>query len=302
MPAKEKKGQKSKNAMAKRSPRDLAKSERILTVGDLEDGLLGLFPAEDAEDWDHTGLLVGERSTAVVAVAVALDPTVSAIRKAARIGANVLLTHHPAYLDPPDSFAPADSCAISPGAGVWAAIEAGVALMDFHTALDVSRMAQKALPNLLGFDFTGKLACPLPDSRKKGYGQICKVPKEDGNPISLSNLAAKCTSVFGCAPKVWGNMASRISTAICATGSAGNVIDAAVAAHVDCLVCGEVKYHAALEAKEAGLSIIELGHDISEFPLTAVLAKAASDVGVQKESIVILDQSGNWEHPEAIRL
>lgn len=86
----------------------------------------------------------------VRAVAVALDPTVSAIDAAADAGANVLVTHHPAYLTPPTSFQPASSPALNSGAVVYRAIQRGVALMNFHTALDVSARAQRMLPGMLG--------------------------------------------------------------------------------------------------------------------------------------------------------
>jgi len=48
-----------------------------------------------------------------------------------------------------------------------------------------------------------------------------------------------------------------------------------MAAGADALVCGEVRYHDALDAAESGLAIIEVGHDVSEWPLVEVLGRAA---------------------------
>ena len=238
----------------------------------------------------------------LASVAIALDATVPAIAEAAAAGANVLLTHHPAYLEPPTSFAPERSAALSPGAVVWAAIQHKVALMDFHTALDVSPVAARVLPALLGFKAQGRPVVSVAGSKSKGYGQLCKVPAGDDGPETLAHVAARCTSAFGRAPRVWGSFEAPLSTAVCATGSAGNVVQACVEAQVDCLVCGEVRYHQALDASLAGLAIVELGHDASELPLTAVLADACVRAGVAKERIVMLDQSRNWAYPEAIRL
>ena len=126
-----------------------------LSVGALEQALLAEFPAADAEEWDRTGLLVGDPAVPVRAVAVALDPTVGAIDAAADAGANVLVTHHPAYLTPPTSFQPASSPALNSGAVVYRAIQRGVALMNFHTALDVSARAQRMLPGMLGLSLRG---------------------------------------------------------------------------------------------------------------------------------------------------
>lgn len=289
-------------AIAKRGQKGLAKSEKKFTVASLEKAMLKEFPRKDAEDWDVMGLTVGEGALPVSSVAVALDPTVEAIRKASALGADVLVTHHPPFLEGPKSFSPERSVALNPGAGVWAAIRGGVALMNFHTALDVSRRAQAALPQMLGFKHTGRLVETIESSKRKGYGQICQVPEADGKPDSLGHVAARCVSVFGRAPKVYGNFDSSVRVAVCALGSASNVAHGALAVGADVLVCGEVKYHDALELSQAGLAIIELGHDVSELPLAAVLAKTLADVGMKPDAITIIDQSSNWSYPETIRL
>ena len=73
----------------------ISKQVKPLSIGELELALLARWPQEDAFDWDNTGLLVGDPAQTVSGVAVALDPTGDAIEPAAKMGANVLLTHHP---------------------------------------------------------------------------------------------------------------------------------------------------------------------------------------------------------------
>ncbi len=86
------------------------------------------------------------------------------------------------------------------------------------------------------------------------------------------------------------------------TGSAGDVAATALRDQVDCLVCGEIKYHEALALSQAGLTIVELGHDTSELPLAAVLAAALARAGVPAEAVTLVDQSENWWTPEAVRV
>lgn len=291
-----------RDALSRRGASELAKKSFSMTIGDLEKALLKEFPAEDAEAWDRTGLLVGERSLPVKKIAVALDPTVEAIAEAAAAGANVLITHHPAYLEAPDAFAPEPSAAACPGAGVWAAIRNQVALMDFHTALDVSPMAARVLPGMLGLKYTGKVVEPLASSRRRGYGQLCEVPANGDTPETLARLASRCTAVFGRAPRVWGDPDAPVRQAVTCTGSAGSTGAAALAAGADVIICGEMKYHSALELSQAGLAVIELGHDASELPLVAVLAEGLDRVGVPADAIVLIDQSENWWYPEAVRV
>lgn len=299
--AKGSKGVKPGEAIAKRASQVLAKPKAQLTIKDLEQHLLKQFPAEDAEDWDRTGMLVGEGALPVKKVAIALDPTVNAIEEASRSGADVLLTHHPLFIEAPTDFHPESSPALSSGAGVWAAIRSHIAVMSFHTTLDVSKQAQLLLPNMLGLSYKKPLA-PIDGSRSKGFGQICKVPPIDGKPQTLAQLSAKCLAVFGRAPRTWGDPDRIIDTAIAFGGSAASFASQALASDSDAIICGEMRYHTALELMEAGMAVIELGHDASELPLLAILARSAVDAGIDEKDIIVIDQSSNWWYPESIRL
>lgn len=279
----------------------LAEQGGDLTVARLERALLARFPATDAEEWDRTGLTVGDPAVRVTGVAAALDPTLSAVRAAAEVEANVLLTHHPLFLNPPVAVSSDPQRGGMPGAAVFEAARLGVACLSFHTALDVSAQAASVLPGMLRLDFE-RVLVPLAHDVRKGYGQLCAVRDEDGSAETLADLAARCTAVFGRPPRVWGDFARPVRTAVTATGSAGNVVTACLTAGVDCLICGEVKYHAALDAVQQGLCIIELGHDVSELPLATLLAAAAVDAGVAASAVRVLDQGDNWRLPDSIRL
>ncbi|MCB7037209.1 Nif3-like dinuclear metal center hexameric protein [Eggerthella sinensis] len=296
---KSQKDDKTQKGLAQRASGVLSKPVSAVTTGALERALLAEFPAADAEAWDRTGMTVGDPARLVTGVAVALDPTVEAIENAANAGANVLVTHHPAFLAPPSSFMPASSVAANPGAGVWRAVERGVSILSYHTALDVSVRAQRVLPGMLNLNFQQVLV-PIPGSRDKGYGQLCTLGEDDG--LTLGQLAARCTSVFGRTPRVWGDFPRELDRVVTATGSAGDLGRACLQAQVDCLVCGEIKYHDALELSQAGLAIIDLGHDTSELPLVAVLADAVESVGIPGDLVMVVDQGDNWSYPETLRV
>lgn len=292
---------KKQDALSKPVSGTLSKQVKSLSVGALEQALLRDFPAQDAEAWDKTGMLVGNAASEVKGVAIALDASVLAIREAAKCGANVLVTHHPLFLDAPDKFFPATSTAQTSGSAVWAAIEAGVSVVSFHTALDVSEHASRVLPSMLGLNFVGKFIEPLATSKRKGYGQVCTISATDA-PFNLAQLSARATSVFGRAPRVWGDFSTVLKRVVTCTGSAGNIGVKCLDANIDCLICGEIKYHSALELSQAGLCIIDLGHDVSELPLSALLAKAVVRAGVASNCVTVLDQSGNWAYPESVRI
>ncbi|MEE1480221.1 MAG: Nif3-like dinuclear metal center hexameric protein, partial [Slackia isoflavoniconvertens] len=225
--------------------------------------------------------------------------TVFAIREAAQLGANVLVTHHPAFLDAPDEFMPLSARACVPGSVVFEAARLGVALANWHTALDVSAPAQSMLPGMLRLKPSAVLE-PLARDESLGYGQICAVEASEG--LTLGDLSARCMAVFGRPPRVWGTMDTSLSTVCTWTGGAGDAASECVKRGIDVLVCGEVKYHAALEASQQGLCIIELGHDVSELPFARILAESCARVGVAREKITLLDQNDAWQHPETRRV
>ena len=296
--------QKTKNIDVKQT------KEQVMYIGELESKLLEMYPAEDAQDWDRTGLLVGDKNARMTRVAVALDPTIQAVKATKVAGANVLLTHHPVYRGGIEGFYPSKNVGMTPGSVVYEAIREDVALMNFHTTLDVSPDAQRVLPSLLhleplkgsrivsGVKVKNKVLVANENSKSKGFGQVCKTKGD----ITLKEMASRCISVFGRAPRVWGAMDKTIDTVVCATGSAGNLIDECINSKIDLLVAGEIKYHDALKAIESGLALIDLGHDVSELPLTAVLANACKKVGLKANRIVILDQSHNWQQTSSISI
>ena len=261
------------------------------SVGDLEKGLLALFPAEDACEWDRTGLQVGNPSNVITKVAVALDPTVPAIREAHERGCNVLVTHHPPYLSAPDAFLLADSVAIANGAGVFEAIRDDVALLCFHTALDFNPRGYKKIPELVGLEPVGLLQKIPGISGENGYGCVCKPVGDD--KIRLEDLARMCKEAFKSPVQVWGELGREVALIASGQGSASSLAQDCVEQGIDCLICGEIKYHTALDLLQAGVNVIALGHDVSEHPFVKVLMDAISSLGFPDAGIECIRQR-NW--------
>lgn len=364
-----------------------------LTVADIERAIARRFPPERAESWDRVGLLAGDPQVEVTGVALALDPTREAITATASRGANVLVTHHPAFLEPPSCFTP------GPGAGgtVHAALSAGVALINAHTNLDRDPEGQRLLPLALGLEpaeplerspmpmtlvtvyappasaehviaemaaagagrigdyercsfsaegigaftpsvsatpFVGTPAEPsiaeerriemvCPRSRVRAViaaavaahpyeeplvtatdvaiarnaaalGMVCEPQRE----LSVRGLAAVAVGTFSSTPRIWGDPDAPAGTVVTTTGSAGSLIGSALAAGAGTLVCGEVRYHDALDAKGEGLAIVELGHDVSEWPLVTLLERTLRDLnGLAPDSVHTLPARPAWWTP-----
>lgn len=103
-------------------------------VQDLLGVLHGWYPPDLAEEWDNVGLQVGDPTTPVERLLVALDPTLGAVAAASSQGAQLLVTHHPLLFKPLRRLTPDDPM----GRVVWQAVQGGVAIAAAHTNLDVA--------------------------------------------------------------------------------------------------------------------------------------------------------------------
>jgi putative NIF3 family GTP cyclohydrolase 1 type 2 len=269
-----------------------------MTIGELAARLGRRWPMALAESWDHNGLSVGDPARTVKGVAVALDVTTATLARAEASGANVLLTHHPALFNGLDSLV-ADRKRPMDEQLAFRAAESGMALMNFHTPLDLSNEAQTMLPGMLRLSFEHVLDA-VDEGGTVGYGQVCH-PTE-GERLTVGRLASRCTAVFAKVPRVWGDMDADAAHIATWTGSAGEAFAPCLAEGIDVLVCGEVKYHEALAAQQSGLAIIELGHDVSEMPFVDVLARACVECGIPRDKVLKVDGGSRWTTPETRRV
>ena len=80
-----------------------------------------------------------------------------------------------------------------------------------------------------------------------------------------------------------------------ASGSGGSMVADAIAAGAKVLLTGELRYHDALNALDAGLTVIEAGHDATEWPMVPVLAAAAAlTPGMARGSVQVAERPTLW--------
>ena len=97
---------------------------------------------------------------------------------------------------------------------------------------------------------------------------------------------------------VWGDPELGLTRVATATGSAGSLIGDVLASGAQALVAGEVRYHDALDAVENGLAVVELGHDVSEWPLVGLLERAVRTTpGLNPDAVHVLPATPGWWTP-----
>ena len=71
-----------------------------MTVQDILALINAVAPFETMEEWDNCGLLVGSSRREVSGILFALDVTEPVIDEAVRLGASLIITHHPLMFSP----------------------------------------------------------------------------------------------------------------------------------------------------------------------------------------------------------
>ena len=67
----------------------------MATIKDIYNFIDSFAPFNTQEEWDNSGLLVGDKNAKVTKILFALDVTSDVIEQAKNVGANLIITHHP---------------------------------------------------------------------------------------------------------------------------------------------------------------------------------------------------------------
>lgn len=110
---------------------------------------------------------------------------------------------------------------------------------------------------------------PLVGGEGLGPGRLAEPTDE----LNVSDLAERCRERLGAAVRTVGPLDRPAGTVALCGGAGASLIPDAIAAEADVYVTGDVKHHHALDAKAAGLPVIDAGHHGTEWPFVRTLAR-----------------------------
>lgn len=210
-------------------------------------------PKSFAESWDNVGLLCGREEKEVSSVYIALDATGEVIEEARRVGADLLLTHHPMIFKPLKQISGNHFI----GEKILTLAESGMCYYAMHTNFDVMGMAD-AVAEQLGLQERKVLTVTYEDDlSKEGIGRVGALPM----PMTLAECAeyVKNRCHIG-QVKVYGMPAETIVMAAVCPGSGKSCIEDAIRAGADVLITGDIDHHEGIDSVGQGLAIIDAGH------------------------------------------
>ena len=262
------------------------------TVGDVIQWLDAGAPFRYAASWDSCGLQVGDPRSAVSRVLVALDPDSTTLEEAARRDCQCLVTHHPQIFQPLKALRLDEH----PAALVAFALRRNIHVVAAHTNLDAAREGTNdQLARLLGLTDCRPLESDQAwrgEDRYAGMGKTGLLER----PATIEELVGKLRGALGAiAVRGVGDPGRTVRRVGLCTGSGGGFMEKVVEAGCEAYVTGDVKYHEAQRAREAGLAVVDVGHFASErivvSPLAAYLQSQARRKGSDVEVLTAREET-----------
>ena len=214
-----------------------------------------ISPFETQAEWDNSGLCVGDKNQEIEYIYLSLDADNEVIEEMPEN--SLLVVHHPPIFKGLKSLL-SDSY---PSSFLISAIQKNIAIVSMHTNYDLSHLNVYVLEEVLGYKLT------------KTEGHLCYFEVHKPFEVFAKDVASKLNienlSVVGCH--------EYIKIAALCTGSGADLIGEVQA---DCFLSGDIKYHAAKEAYENGLSLIDVRHYESERFFAITLQKELKKKGL----------------------
>ncbi|WP_326669023.1 Nif3-like dinuclear metal center hexameric protein [Streptomyces canus] len=241
--------------------------------------LENLWPAERAESWDAVGTVVGEPDQEVTRVLFAVDPVQEIVDEAVKLGADLLVTHHPLYLRGTTTVAASHF----KGRVVHTLIKNDIALHVAHTNADSADPGvSDALAGALDLRVVGPLVPdPTDTSGRRGLGRVCELDP----PMTVRELAARAAERLPATAqgiRVAGDPEATIRTIAVSGGSGDSLFDQVRAAGVDAFLTADLRHHPVSEfiaaRAHSPLALLDAAHWATEWPWCELAAAQLDEI------------------------
>ena len=212
----------------------------MVTVEKIYNYIDSIAPFNTAEEWDNSGLLVGDKTAKISKILFALDVTSDVINQAVECGAELIITHHPIIFKPVSDVL-SDSL-------VFKLIKNNISIICAHTNYDKAiDGVNDILCNIIGFDRFEKI--------ENTCLNVAEYDAEVSSDVFVNHIknVLNGTVRFNCLNK------NIKKVAVC-SGSGSDYLSLAKELNCDALLTGDASHHAFLDANEIGVLLVAAGH------------------------------------------
>ena len=257
----------------------------MATVKAIYEFINSVAPFDIQEDFDNAGFLVGRKKQEVTRILVALDITREVAEEAARLGAELIVAHHPVIFNPVKSVTDETLT----GQVLLALAEQKIAAICAHTNLDAALGGvNDCLAEALELTDVSQLCQEGVDAQGRPYG-IGRVGTVRRPELSAREYAAFVKERLKSACVRFVDGGRPVQRVAVGGGACGSMIEDAVARGCDTFVTADLKYNQFLDAKALGLNLLDAGHFPTENvvcgPMVQWLSEAFPKVEVRLSEV-----------------
>lgn len=217
-----------------------------------------IYPKKLAEEWDNVGLLIGDNKKEIKKVQLSIDATEDAIDNAIKNGVDMIVTHHPVIFK---GIKTVDYSTVM-GRKIRKLIKNDINVYSLHTNLDSANGGlNDYILNLLGIEKSQVLDKNL-NFEDCGIGRVYKLDREHSIKEYIGEIKDKLEIEH--IRLISSDENTEIKKIALVNGSGMSYWRKAKSLGVDLFITGDVGYHEALDAKEANLNVVDIGHFESE--------------------------------------
>ncbi len=211
----------------------------MATVKDIYNFIDTFAPFNTQEEWDNSGLLIGEENKNVNKIMLALDITADVINQAVKTNCDLIITHHPIIFKPVSNVL-SDSL-------IYKLITNNISIICAHTNYDKAvGGVNDTLCGIIDLTYSkvektclniGELSCEMTSKQFADY-----LKDKLGGTVRYNTLNKDVKRVAVC------------------SGSGSDYLELAKELNCDALVTGDASHHAFLDANEMNICLFACGH------------------------------------------
>lgn len=248
----------------------------MTTVGNVLALLDEMLPPEVAESYDNVGLLCGRADAPVDKVLCALDATEAVVDEALRLGAQLLVTHHPILFHARKSLREDDA----EGRLLARLVRGRLSLIAAHTNYDNA-------PDGVNDQLAERLGLlnvrPLENGLR--VGDLAK-------PLTVQALSQQAGEALSALVRPYAAENAVVRRVAVCGGAGGGFYPLALAAGAQAFLTGEVRHHEALAAVAEGLAVLEAGHyETEQIAIKSLANRLQSAANALQYKITVMESA-----------
>ena len=214
-----------------------------------------ISPFELQDSWDNSGLLIGSMDDEFDKIYIGVDIDSTLLND---INDNsLLILHHPLIFSGLKRLNPS----LFPSNIIYELIKRDIKLIAMHTNFDKTHLNRYVVREILGYE---DIECEDYLCYFEVNKNFEEFAKEVAVKLNIRNLRVVKSK-------------EKVTKAALCTGSGSSLLHEVKA---DCFLTGDIKYHTAIEAKENGISLIDINHFESEVYFGEILQKVLKNKGI----------------------